>query len=209
MFRDDETQKKLKIDKETARVKARSILSGLKGSRRNSAGAAAINHLKTTFYWENCRSLLAYLSFGVELNVDPLIQVALNEGKNVYVPRVSKSGIDFFRIRSLSEPLESGVFGIREPSALNEKWNLQSSPEPSLILVPGLSFDLNGGRLGRGGAYYDRFISALRKEADAAGLQPPLCLGIAYRNQVVEKVPTGKRDEILDGLLTDDFSGLF
>jgi len=74
---------------------------------------------------------------------------------------------------------------------------------PSLVLTPGLLFDEDGGRLGRGGGFFDRFIREFRSGEAASDVASPLFIGYAYDEQIVEKVPRGSGDELLDGVLTD------
>ena len=195
--------------KKTVRQNAQDILASLDEEQRHTAAVAACSKLKSTMYWGKVRSILAYLAFGAELDADAVIQAALDEGKNVYVPRISGDQMSFHRVTSLDEPFEKGVFGIREPKSSSPQWNLISSPGPTLVLVPGLAFDKYGARLGRGGGYYDRFISRIRTEAAAKRAQPPLCIGYAYSNLIIDNVPTEDFDHIIDGLVTDDYSGLF
>lgn len=185
------------------------ILSTLENDRRRIAATAACVKLKSNRYWRESRCLLAYLAFGSELDADPVIEAALTEGKNVYVPRIFGNQIDFHRIMSLDDPFDKGAFGIREPSGNKTAWDSLSSPGPTLVLVPGLAFDETGARLGRGAGYYDRFIARIRLEVRMSGEHPPLCIGYAYREQLVGKVPAGENDENLDGLITDGFAELF
>ncbi len=177
--------------------------------QRLLAAAAAAENLKTKVYWREAGSLLAYLAFGYELDADPVIKAAIDEGKYVYVPKVSGNLMSFHQVKSLEEPFEKGVFGIREPLGSSSEWNARSSPGPTLVLVPGLAFDKNGGRLGRGGGYYDRFLSRIRYEAGTSGEQAPLCIGYAYKELITGNVPLEKTDEFIDGLVTDGYSGLF
>jgi 5-formyltetrahydrofolate cyclo-ligase len=65
---------------------------------------------------------------------------------------------------------------------------------PDLILTPLLAFDVEGGRLGQGGGYYDRTFAAL---PDA------IRIGVAYAGQAVERVPMQAHDVRLDGVLTE------
>ena len=66
---------------------------------------------------------------------------------------------------------------------------------PDLVLVPLLSFDAHGYRLGYGGGYYDRSL-ALLKNSHA--------VGIAYAGQEVEHLPREDHDHPLDAVLTED-----
>jgi 5-formyltetrahydrofolate cyclo-ligase len=73
-----------------------------------------------------------------------------------------------------------------------------SSADIGVILVPGLGFTREGGRLGRGAGFYDRLLerhpSALR-------------VGIAFSRQVRGELPEDEHDQRMDMLLTDD--GMF
>ena len=72
-----------------------------------------------------------------------------------------------------------------------------STVMPSLVIVPVLAFDRGGGRLGQGGGYYDRTLSALR----AAG--PIWVVGLAYAAQEAPAVPMSTHDQRLDAILTE------
>jgi 5-formyltetrahydrofolate cyclo-ligase len=61
-----------------------------------------------------------------------------------------------------------------------------------LILVPGVAFDLRGGRLGRGRSYYDRLLTEIQ------GIK----CGVAFDEQIVETVPAGSLDVRMDFVLT-------
>jgi len=82
-----------------------------------------------------------------------------------------------------------GQFGIREPKAGCPEIPLE---RVGLVLVPGVAFDLRGGRLGRGRGFYDRLL---------AQVQGTKC-GVAFDEQIVEAVPTGKLDVQMDFILT-------
>jgi 5-formyltetrahydrofolate cyclo-ligase len=197
----------LENSKDKQRKAAWNILKQMEGRQRATAAKAAAVNLKDNVYWGKARCLLAYLYFGAELDVDPIIESALTDGKDVYVPKLTGELMSFHRVSSLETQFDKGVFGIREPSGDAPTW--APSPGPVLVLVPGLAFDENGARLGRGKGYYDRFISRIRLEASEMGEPPPLCIGLAYKEQIITSVPTGENDALLDGLITDGFSGLF
>jgi len=64
----------------------------------------------------------------------------------------------------------------------------------TLVLVPGVAFDAEGGRLGRGGGAWDRAL------ADSRGA---VIFGVGYEMQVVERVPREAHDRPMQALVTE------
>lgn len=70
------------------------------------------------------------------------------------------------------------------------------APEwPDVVIVPGLAFTADGRRLGQGGGWYDRFLAARRQDCVA--------VGVGFREQLLESVPTEQHDVVLDLVVTD------
>ena len=89
--------------------------------------------------------------------------------------------------------LKPGRYGLAEPTsrAIEGHWRLGD-----VVLVPGVAFDHEGGRLGRGHGYYDRtFIDLAPGE--------PWLLGCAFELQMVERVPMESFDRWVDGIVTE------
>ena len=198
-----EKKTNIRKQKNAAGTAVKHILAGIPEAERKSAADRACALLKATEAWQNAQCVLLYLAFGSELNADPLIMAALEKKKEVYAPRIIGKDMDFRRLDNLNGPFETGPFGIRQPQASAPLWDCLSAAGPSLIIVPGLAFDKRGGRLGRGGGYYDRFLSRVRSEAAAAKRTAPLRIGYGYAEQIVKRVPTDANDESLDGIATD------
>lgn len=124
----------------------------------------------------------------------------------------------FLHLDSTSSLVPAPPYGILEPTlhykdgSLREDILTSSSSTGDdarlqLIVMPGLAFDTQGKRLGRGGGYYDRFIEAYRDKARSRGWEHPLLVGLAYKVQVVgeEKgVPAEQHDVAVDVLITED-----
>jgi 5-formyltetrahydrofolate cyclo-ligase len=66
-----------------------------------------------------------------------------------------------------------------------------------LVIVPGLAFDAQGGRLGFGGGYYDGALAAAR------GAGRPALIGLAYDFQIVDACPVGPGDLPVDLVVTE------
>ena len=96
------------------------------------------------------------------------------------------------RIHSLDAGLETRVHGIREPTD-GEPLALESL---DLVIVPALTFDRSGNRLGRGAGFYDRFLSSPQFRGTAVGL--------AFCEQLVDEVPVYDNDVPVHMLVTDE-----
>jgi len=145
--------------------------------------------------YREARSVMTFLNFRDEVETTGLARKILEDGKQLVVPRCGPDReLIPAQITDLEKDLEPGMWGIREP----KKDSLaRVNPEIiDLVIVPGVAFDLSGGRLGYGGGYYDRFLPRLRKDVKR--------LGLAFSCQLVEKVPRGEHDLPLDILVTED-----
>jgi 5-formyltetrahydrofolate cyclo-ligase len=174
---------------------------------------AAGNLLAGYIPWQRTPVVLLFLSIKGEIDTGPLLDLAFRGGKKVFVPRVEGENLRFCRIASPAGPWVPGAFGIREPPAAET----EAPVPPALILVPGLAFDREGRRLGRGGGFYDRFLARLGKEGpnpagpdgtaagareNAAGKAGYTVIGLCLDRQVVDRVPVDEHDRKMDALLT-------
>ncbi len=137
-------------------------------------------------------TIFCYASKGAEVNVDLVATTALELNKRIAFPRIVSKGIMEFRyVTSLSD-LQEGTFGIKEPGTKCEICSHEAK-ECSCVLVPALSFDKMGHRLGYGGGYYDRFLSDYSGSA----------IGISYSSGICDSLPFGKHDMCVDVLITE------
>lgn len=105
-----------------------------------------------------CDIILCYAPHGSEVDVLPIARAALSRGKTVGFPACEgeNGDMEFYKVETLDELSESGVFGIREPKKDKDKLIVPTAS--TMIVMPGLLFDKNGRRIGYGGGYYDRYI---------------------------------------------------
>ncbi len=136
--------------------------------------------------------LLVYVNLDGEINTEPLINSALDSGKIVAVPYCEdKHGkMSFYIINSLSQ-LTVGTFGVREPD-INFNKRLEDF-ENSIIIVPGVSFNRDGHRLGYGGGYYDRFLENFGGTS----------IGLCYDEMICNTIPLEEHDIAVNFLITD------
>jgi len=155
--------------------------------------------LFATDWWRRARWVFVYIAMSVEVDTTPIVTRAYREGRQVAIPRIEGEQITFYRYEGRTRGLVPNQFGILEPDPQWVAVEPQLLAEgPLLILAPGLAFDRSLRRIGRGKGYYDRFLAKAR-----SGPQECLVVGLTLAEQVVEEVPAGPLDQLLDGLVTD------
>ena len=131
-----------------------------------------------------------YASYCHEAETMELAKMWLKEGKRLAFPKGEGQEIYFYWVDSLDD-LECGYRGILEPRKGCKRAENVFAP----VLVPGVAFDWQGGRIGYGGGYYDRFFEREREHKK---------IGYAFSFQVYEKVPLQEHDIKMDLLVTED-----
>ena len=167
----------------------------LSGESRAALSEVIFATITELVAFRQAQTVLAYASFGSEPVTDPFLRAVLALDKVLVLPKVNRPPrtLDLFRVTEPETQLEPGVWGIREPApALCAPAALD---EIDLVLVPGVVFDVRGGRTGYGGGYYDRLLA--RCPADAA------LVAAAFEVQIVEEVPMGPRDRRVDRVVTE------
>lgn len=131
---------------------------GEQGRAEVDAGIEA--QLKALPEFAQAEVLLAYLDFGPEVRTRGIIQAAWDAGKVVALPWCvpGTHEMRWFRITSFNDLVRSKL-GVEEPVPSDETEQLLGTGERMLALVPGLTFDPAGYRLGYGGGFYDTFLA--------------------------------------------------
>jgi 5-formyltetrahydrofolate cyclo-ligase len=138
-----------------------------------------------------------------EVDASLVLERAFERNLRVYLPRVldKDSNMHFLRVHPTDTYDIAPPFGIREPTLMDgEKYREDALDLGSglidVIFMPGLGFGRSGGRLGRGGGYYDAFIDRYTTEKG----KRPLLVGLAFDEQMVddEAVPMDAHDHYCD-----------
>lgn len=114
--------------------------------------------------------ILFYASFDGEVETFEMMKQAKKLGKVVVLPVVDRSQKKIIPsvVQSLEDSLGLNIYGIKEPDLKNT--NMVNVDDIDLVLVPGVAFDKQNRRVGRGGGYYDRFLTALPQKTPKIGL---------------------------------------
>lgn len=158
----------------------------------NSDLLIAERFLSSDFY-KRCKTLLVYCSTPIEVDTFYVIKSALRDGKRVAAPVCTDFGgrMDFYLFDDISQLVPSH-FNILAPLPCDEKLVVDFTD--ALCVVPALSFDKSGNRLGYGKGYYDRFLTRTGVSS----------VGFCYENFLYEDLPVDCFDKTVDYLVCEN-----
>jgi len=220
---DDRLKERQKEKKQTLRARVRAKLKATFSSsreedpettkkRRDDSKVICEKVLELDAF-KNARRMCVYIAHPKlhEVDCSVLIREALDSSSSefgeervkVYVPIVDdkNSNVRFLRVRDMEKDLEKRTMGIMEPTELDWRTNepredvadLKENEKLDLVIAPGLAFDETCKRLGRGGGYYDKFLS------EGKGREA-VKIGLAFDAQIVDadEIPLDPWDVVLD-----------
>ena len=174
-------------------IKARLETLSLEERRKNSL--LILERLFRLDAIRRARTVCFYVGMDTEVDTSPMIGKAIGMGKRVFVPRVNLENkeLKLFEVRDIRADLAPGALGILEPDPSKAK--PADSEDLDCVVVPGLAFDRQKHRLGRGAGYYDRFLAKLSARVFKVGL--------AFSFQVFPEIPHEEHDQVLDEVITE------
>jgi 5-formyltetrahydrofolate cyclo-ligase len=164
---------------------------------RASRSMAVEARVRSLAGFESARTLASYVGVGEEVATVALLELALSREVTVAVPWRDGNDLHLARIQSLSE-LVPVSFGLLEPppGLARSPARVLAPRDAGLLLIPGVAFDRQGGRLGHGKGFYDRLL-------ERAG-PGPLRVALCFECQLVDRVPMVAGDEPVDLVVTED-----
>ena len=155
------------------------------------ADEAIYRHVVSLPAYQTARTICAYVGMDCEINTKPLIERMLADGKRVGVPLcVGKGVMEMREIGGLDE-LQAGTWGILEPAP---EAPLLRPEEIDLGLIPCVSGNEAGQRLGYGGGFYDAYL------AKASFLRVLLC----RKAMMTAPIPMEPHDAAMDVVVSED-----
>jgi 5-formyltetrahydrofolate cyclo-ligase len=176
----------MEIQKKTLRTEIRGA-----AVRPSAEASAAIRSSITSLgCWRSVRTVLTYHPLQDEVDLLPLIQE--ENAKEWIFPRMDGEALSLHGW-SPGVPWAKGAFGIFEPDP--EHWSQVDDEAVDLALIPGLAFDREGHRLGRGKGFYDRLLARSGFRA--------LRIGIVTERFLLRKIPSEPHDLRMDLVVTE------
>lgn len=159
------------------------------------SGAILQKALKTPEYME-ADNILLYADYNHEVMTRGIFEDAILRKKRVYFPKSDRltNSMTFYQTVSAKQ-LEKGFMGIPEPRENPQLCYKFNANEDTLVIVPGVAFDMAGFRLGYGKGFYDKFLSNKRQLSTMA---------LAFACQIVEELPSEPHDIKMDKIVTEE-----
>jgi len=178
----------IKEDKQTIRRHIREKKKQVSFKEKKIRSQKIWQKLEQNNVFKAANSLMLYWSMKDEVHTHDFIKKWYPE-KQIILPAVNGDYLDL-KIYQGPESMKKGAsFGILEPAGKTFH-DVQSI---DLIIVPGVAFDRQKNRLGRGKAYYDKLLESY---------QGPK-YGVCFDFQLITRVPADAHDIKMDSVITD------
>ena len=151
-----------------------------------AAADRVFERVENSAAFQMAEKILMYHSLPDELETRRFLK-KWKDIKKFFLPRVN--GVNLELLPYDETKLEIGSFYIEEPTGND----LHPIEEIELIIVPGVAFDSQGGRLGRGKGFYDRLLKSSKATK----------IGIGYEFQLVDQLPSEPHDIHMDFVITE------
>ena len=174
----------------------RKLRADLDSTQLEIAAAALAEHILPLPEYQQAQRVAVYFAVNGEIGLDAVIDHALVEGKEIFLPNLDHAALRFspyFR----TQKMRINRFRLPEPDIGASE--MLSPQQLDLVLAPLVVFDGNRNRIGMGGGFYDRSF-AFRKNPEYTR---PVLIGVAHEIQKVDRIVPEEWDVQLDMIVTD------
>jgi 5-formyltetrahydrofolate cyclo-ligase len=176
-------------DKKEIRRIVRQRIKEMTSETRESAATKIFREIESSDEFLHSHCIALFAAMNDEVATATAIKAWRDMGKHVVVPRVEGDIMRFYDYDP--EHMSIGAFGIEEPTS-----TIEILPDAiDLIIVPARAFTRHGVRLGRGGGFYDKYMSQATFRAYK--------IGIAYECQIFDSLPYAPHDIAVDRVVTE------
>lgn len=178
------------------RQKYRKHRAGLSPQRLERAASDLMSRLLDLPQYQQAQRIAAYFAVNGEISLQPLIEQALKQDKQIFLPILDQQALKFAAYFE-TQKMRLNRFRLPEPDVSSEQ--LLAPTELDLVLAPLVVFDAACNRIGMGGGYYDRSFE-FRKNSSTSS---PVLVGVAHDSQKVDQIDAMGWDVRLDMVVTD------
>ena len=176
--------------KKSLRIDALSVRSKFSKKEILDKSQIICGHFTDLKAYNSSENIAIYYPINNEVDTRQLFKKIILNGKSCFFPKIVNKELSFHKVSSLDE-LETGCYGIPEPRSSSD---LISINDIDLFIVPGVSFDLKGSRLGYGKGYYDRAL----KDVSSSKIY-----AFCFSFQILNEVPSGNNDKPVGHIVSE------
>lgn len=179
------------MDKKQLRKSIKAQVALMNREQKELQSVNVFRYIENSKAFENSKKVMIFASLPDEIPTHEVIK-RWSQLKELYLPRVNGDDIDVVKFSTTD--IETGSYNILEPT----NNDLLDPEELDLIIVPGVAFDRNGNRCGRGKGFYDRFLAKTHA----------ITIAVCFDCQLVDELPTEPHDIPAMHIVTNSFKTL-
>ena len=176
------------LKKKALRKKIRKLKKGITEEQRQAASAVIMEKIEKTEQFQNARSVFIYWAMGDEVDTRDFIVKWHNE-KDFILPTIDGGDLILKKFTGVNSLKDGNLYAIPEP----EGEPFETLNELDLAIIPGVAFDKQNNRMGRGKAYYDKILNQINGKS--------ILVGICFDFQLVDNVPVESHDITMDKVI--------
>ncbi len=178
--------------KKQMRQEVKEQIAGLTTAYKEEADRKITEYLLSLTEYQKANTVFAFVGVDHEINTRPFLRQVLEDGKRLAVPLCRSLGVMEAReIMSLDE-LQLTKMGLWEPT---QEAPLVKEEELEFAVIPCLSCDHQGNRLGHGGGFYDRYFEKI----------PDTPSVVICRDKITrEDIPLEEHDFLFSRVITEE-----
>ncbi|KAM4748254.1 5-formyltetrahydrofolate cyclo-ligase [Rhinophrynus dorsalis] len=187
--------------KKALRAQLKQRISALSDAEKLRQSQAVTQKLLSHNRYQVAQRVAVFLNMPDEIQTGDIINDIFKQGKTCFIPcyQPRSNHMDMVKLSSVEEikQLPLTKWNIPQPAEGDCREEALTSGGLDLVLVPGLGFDKEGHRLGRGKGYYDTFLARYSSQLKAK----PYTIALAFREQLCESIPVNENDFEIDEIL--------
>ncbi|XP_077329129.1 5-formyltetrahydrofolate cyclo-ligase [Lithobates pipiens] len=187
--------------KRALRAQLKQRISALSDPEKLRQSQAVTRKLLSHDRYRAAQRIAVFLNMPDEIQTGDILRDLFRQGKACFIPRYQRGSnhMDMVRLSSVEEiqNLPVTTWNIRQPGEGECREEALSTGGLDLVLVPGLGFDKDGHRLGRGKGYYDTFLERYNQQLSSR----PHTIALAFQEQICPSIPVTNSDFVIDEVL--------
>jgi len=173
-------------EKRRIRKEIKAIKQNYSFEQKKKLSLSVLETLEQMPWFIQAKTVMLYWSMKDEVHTHDFVRKWARK-KRVILPCVKGETLGLKVFTGMNQLVEGENYGIPEPAGPV----FMKEDEIDLILVPGIAFDLDKNRMGRGKAYYDRLLKSISS----------FKVGICFQFQVMDHVPVDEHDIKMDEIV--------